>query len=113
MNADTQAYLTESRTPTVISPAQIKTASRTYADKIGDASRQTAQQLKLLQAAEIAEADEGLRQQMEEGFQKLNALARAEANIQREIRSAVATYREFLEWDTRFRTVAEGLGYTV
>lgn len=112
-NTDTQAYLAESKTPTVMTPAQAKTASRAYSDKIGDAARQTALQLKLLQAAEIAEADDGLRQQMEEGFQKLNALARAEANIQREIRAAVSTYREFLEWDARFRAVAGDFGYTV
>lgn len=112
-NADTQAYLNETKVPSIIPPAGIRTATKTYADKIGDALRETALQLKMLQTAEISEADAGLAQQMEEGFQKLNALARAEANIQSEMRTAVATYREFLDWDARFRAVAGPLGYTV
>jgi len=112
-NADTQAYLGETKTPTTITPAQANAATKVYSDKIGDAARQTALQVKLLQTAEIAETDVGLRQQMEEGFQKLNALARAEANLQREMRAAVLTYREFLDWDSRFRAIATPLGYTV
>lgn len=112
-NADTQACLNETKAPTIITPGAANTATKLYSDKIGDASRQTALQLKMLQNAEIVESDVGLRQQMEEGFQKLNALARAEANIQSEMRTAVATYREFLDWDTRFRAVAGPLGYSV
>ena len=112
-NADTQTYLIETKTPSVITPALANAATKVFSDKMGDAACQTALQVKLLQTAEMVEADVGLRQQMEEGFQKLNALARAEANLQREMRAAVLTYREFLDWDSRFRAIAAPLGYTV
>lgn len=110
---DTQAYLNEVKAPTVIGGATVRTATRNYVEAVGDMERQVALFAKLLQAAEMAEPDDVLRGQFEEGFQKLGALARQANEIERLMREVVRTYRDFKEWDVRVREIAAPLGYTV
>ena len=112
-NADTQAYLTEAKSPTVLTPATAQGATKTYAGLVGDLNREMGLLAKLLQAAEIAEADVGLRGQFAEGFQKLGALDRASTELQRIMREVIGTYRDFADWEARMRSVAGPLGYTV
>jgi hypothetical protein len=112
-NTDTQAYLAELKTPSLITGAAVRVATKLYAQTNGDLGRQIALLAKLLQLAEIAEQDDALRGLFEEGFQKFGALERQATEMERLQREVVRTFRDLVDWDARVRVVAGALGYTI
>lgn len=111
--AQTQAFLSEAKAPSVAKPADVMSAVAAFVASGAQVGQQAAKLAQLLQAAEIAEPDEGLRRLMEEGFQKLGALQREAGEAEHALREVVGVLRQIQEWNTRFRAEAAALGYTV
>ena len=110
---ETQSYLDEMKTPSLINQAAVRTAIKIFAQKSGDVQRQASHLAQLLQDAEIAEPDAVLRGKFEEAFQLFGALERQTAELRRALRQVVGVYRRLKTLDAEMRTLAAALGYTV
>ena len=110
---ETQTYLDEVKTPTVILPGAVNSAFKALIAPVGDASQQVAKWAKLLRDSEMSEPDEVLLGKYEQTFQKCGALVRELGQVENASRDVTRSYKDFLALDAEMRTIAAGLGYTV
>lgn len=112
MAAETQDYLDEAKTPSVIGRAQIQAAMKAFANALGEGNEQATKWARLLQAAEMAETDPEVAGKFEEIFQKLRAMKRISDELERHTRDLALCHREFASLDSDLRVIAEEKGFT-
>lgn len=110
---ETQTYLDEVKTPSVIIPSAVNTAFKALIQPVGDASQQIAKWAALLRDSEMSEPDAVLLGKYEEVFQKFGALVRELGQVEAASRNVTSSYKDFLRLDSEMRVIAAGLGYTV
>ena len=110
---ETQTYLDEVKTPSVIGPGVVNNAFKALVSPVGAASQQVASWAALLQASEMTEPDGSLVGNYEMLFQKFGALVRELEVVRHASRDVVRSYRDFLKLDAKMRTEAAALGYIV
>ncbi len=110
---ETQNYLDEVKSPTVIAPGAVRNAFKALIQPLGDASQQVAKWAKLLRDSEMSEPDEVLLGKYEETFQKFGALVRELGKVEAASRDVTRSYKDFLALDAEMRAIAAGLGYMV
>lgn len=111
---ETQAYLNEAKTPTVIAPAAVKSAIKAWVPNGGKVGQQANLWARLLQDSELEEPDDALSGLYEEAFNIFSAMRRLTGEIELKQRQLIALYKgQFTPLDARMRVIAATLGYTV
>jgi hypothetical protein len=112
-NADTQAFLDESKTPSIQTLGQAKTAVLAYRPEAGKTKRQFGIYRDLLSGAVIAEDDAALRAKLEEMRAAAIGVETAFDQMREMFEEAMLQGRLFNERDAEARAIATALGYTV
>lgn len=112
VTTETQAYLTETKSPT-ITPTQVKATLKTLLAGIGNYQAELATEIRLLNAALFAETDLTVIAQLELMSQTLGALRREISELENQARDVAQPLDQWVTYDAAFRAVAAPLGYTV
>lgn len=110
---ETQAYLTEAKTPTVIGFGGFTTATKQYLSFVGRMVQQAQKELALLEEAHMVEPDVDLAKTFEATKMKLKAMIREGAALQKALAEMHKAGREWKVEDASMRAAAAPLGYTV
>jgi uncharacterized coiled-coil DUF342 family protein len=110
---ETQAFLTEAKSPTVQGLAGYSAASKQYIAFVGRMAQQAQRLLALLDEAQMVETDDAVRAHFEGIRQKLKAAIRESNELQQAMREMYEALREFKQEDASLRVTAAQAGYTV
>ena len=113
MNAQTQAYLDETKTPSIVTLAEAKAALLAFAPEIGKLARQCAVYQEKMYGAVVAEADDGLVDALDVAQRELETLNSAVGQVISLLRQSHEFGKRFKVADDEVRVVASPLGYTV
>lgn len=110
--AETQAFLDESKTPSVATPDVLLAGILAALPMVSNLGQQGSKLQQLVQMAQITEPDASLASAMEVLAQTYGAMVRQYNELQRFLNEAAITVKQWQTYDATVRAQAAAAGYT-